>query len=748
MFTDLDLRHLFTFTIFITLAQLLILIHTRKSRRTYPGFRCWIAALAFNLATVLLTRVFRPVLPTLVVYVVGNSCLLVSGELIYRGIALYCDLPWRRLRNGINGAIVLLATVLLWYFSAVHDERAGRIVITMAAAGILYLGSGLEPLFVARRRYAVLPLFSAVMTCFGLLFVLRALSMTPLGGTGALFPTADDLLRLIVIAGIFAHIIMIYCFIAMTGERLERELAESEAKNLHLTELQRQQAEQARRTAETANLAKSEFLATMSHEIRSPLHALLGAASLLSNERTESRRQRYAELVTSSGEALHALIDDLLDLSRIEAGKLELNPRPVDLALLTRQVIRMFGEQAAAKGITLRCHLQPDAVTAVTVDRQRLLQILVNLVGNAVKFTDSGSVTVTVSNLPTLSGPLTLFTVDDTGPGIPDDIRTRIFDPFFRHEVTHGNDKPGTGLGLGIVARLTAAMDGTLDLVNKPEAGSRFIVTLPLPPAPLIEHGEEVIRLTPLSPLRILAVDDIAVNREILHYYLEDQPVELMEASSGAEAVDRFMEIPFDCVLLDMQMPGMSGYETTRALRRIEVQQHRQRTTIVGISAGAFTVDTERALAAGCDVYLARPLSSAALLKVIHDRVIGTPATETQVHHHDERDGSLSGEQAVSPVDAVLLPLVRKALTRLATCADDLEAAAHEGRFTDAARIGHIMRGIGAQFGLTESELLGKEVEAAAKENALGRLACLARRVREAARREFSQREQPAAPGE
>ncbi len=796
MFNNIDIKLLFVFACFMTLAQLLILLHMWKSRKTYPGFGQWILALAIAVVGMLLVRVVRNSFHPLISIMAGNGCLYLYQALIYWGVARYCGLSRLRLRNGINLAIVGVSSLLMGYFT-LHDNLASRVVVTGVASAIIYGRIALEPHLGATRRYSIMPVLSAVMAGFGFLYLLRALTVS-LGGSllpGVPLPNSEDLMKVIVLASTFVQVTLVYCFIAMTDERVERELQESETRFRTLTDTTStgifvtrsqhfdqvnpamsaitgyteqelltmewlelvhpefrslvQGRNEARRRGETvpdryqirivardgeerwvdltaggitldgtpaivgtvfditphkaaealltsakhladaANHAKSTFLATMSHEIRTPLHILLGAADQLNSSELDPLSRRYAQLISFSGKNLRTLIDDLLDISRIEAGRMELHPAPFPLEGLAGQLGELFRAQAEGKGIALACRVLPGTPPVVVGDRTRLLQVLINLVGNALKFTSSGMVEVTMESNSGIS-----FTVSDTGPGIPPDQRVLVFQPFSQIAANQRGGLAGTGLGLAIVAGLVEAMGGRIELTEREGGGSVFTVSVPLPPgnSVAVPRGNE--GTTTLPPLRILAVDDIPENLELVRLYLASSPVELIERHSGVEALALLARDTFDCLLLDIQMPGMNGYEVVAALRSHESKVGMKRTPVVVISAGAFVSDSDKALESGCDSYLPRPFDQRELLSVIAGLTGSVVAPSVVATPHEL---------------AHLLPKVR---ARLVCCVEELNEALRREDFTGARQLGHAIKGVGMTYGLSEVARVGMEIEA------------------------------------
>lgn len=359
--------------------------------------------------------------------------------------------------------------------------------------------------------------------------------------------------------------------------------------------------QQALSLADSANIAKSRFLSNMSHEIRSPLNSIIGYAHILeSDPAIPGHRQQAVKTLKRSSEHLSALIEDILDIARIEARKFELKYRPLNFPVFIDHLVQIFREQAADKGLTFRCHIANTLPHCIRGDERRIGQILINLLSNAVKFTSEGEIVFKIS----YGSGVATFLVSDTGIGIAQDHLQDIFEPFTRLHAATGNAAAGSGLGLTISKILAEIMGGELTVKSTLGQGSQFSVRLWLPslsaPADLLEtditgyHG---------ARKKILIVDDQGDHRQLLMVLLEPLGFYLSEAASGEECLVRVDEDAPDLILLDLSMPGIGGAETAVRLRRSGYSQ-----PIVVLSANAYPVDRLAALNAGCSDFLAKPI--------------------------------------------------------------------------------------------------------------------------------------------
>jgi len=380
--------------------------------------------------------------------------------------------------------------------------------------------------------------------------------------------------------------------------------------------------QRARDAAEAANRAKSEFLANMSHEIRTPLNGVMGVASALSRTELSGQQQEMVGLITSSAETLESLLSDVLDLARIESGRLELKAEDFDLAQSARDVAALFTASARAKGLDLIVETSPAAEGFFVGDAARIRQVLSNLVSNAVKFTAKGSVAIRLAQRPRADGAALSLSVSDTGIGFDAEVAERLFERFEQADGSITRRYGGTGLGLAISRSLAEAMGGQLDAVSSPGRGSTFTFELTLPRSNALRtervaaaDGEA--RHTDLSRLRVLLAEDHPTNRRVVELILGAAEVNLMCVENGAEAVEAWASEGFDLILMDTQMPVMDGLAATQAVRKQERLRGLPRTPIYSLTANAMPEHVRASKAAGADGHLTKPISAEALMQVV-----------------------------------------------------------------------------------------------------------------------------------
>lgn len=370
--------------------------------------------------------------------------------------------------------------------------------------------------------------------------------------------------------------------------------------------------------AKHASQAKSEFLSRMSHEIRTPMNGIIGMTEI-ARMSVDDRGQLLdcLDKIEQSSQYLTSLINDILDMSRIESGKIELEQRAFSLPDLLNQIYDMLRQKAEDGGVEFLVKMDGLSVKTVIGDRLRMSQVLINLVSNALKFTSEGGTVALEARQTTLSGQnVTLeFTVSDTGIGISEEFQTRIFEPFEQEAAATSRQYGGTGLGLAICNNFVKMMGGTLNVRSRIGEGSQFVVRLTLLKA--VEETEEVPvqvsnqqRNSDLTGIRILLAEDNSINAEIATILLEKNGAQVTRASNGREAVDLFGDAPegaYSLILMDIQMPVMDGLEASHAIRKME-RPDAKRIPIIGLSANAFQEDIDQALQSGMNGYLPKPV--------------------------------------------------------------------------------------------------------------------------------------------
>ena len=379
---------------------------------------------------------------------------------------------------------------------------------------------------------------------------------------------------------------------------------------------------QARDAAESANRAKSEFLANVSHELRTPLNGVLGVAEILARSPLNERQAEMVETIRSSGQTLGELVSDIIDLARMESGRMGAASEVFDPAAAVRTAATPHILQARKKKVRFTVDIDPNVGDRVRGDPTKLRQILANLMSNAVKFTDKGDVRITADR-PDPEGSAIRFTVADTGVGFGADAKAHIFERFRQADGSSTRRHGGTGLGLAISKQAAGLMGGSLDCESTQGKGSSFILTLDLPA--VAAAPPRIAPETPEAPsdgerehhLRVLVVDDHPTNRRVVEMILDQVGAERVSVENGQEALEAFLKDRFDVVLMDIQMPVMDGLTATRTIRLHEREESRPSTPVIILSANALPEHIEAGRAAGADRHLGKPISAAALLSAI-----------------------------------------------------------------------------------------------------------------------------------
>jgi signal transduction histidine kinase/ActR/RegA family two-component response regulator len=416
-------------------------------------------------------------------------------------------------------------------------------------------------------------------------------------------------------------------FLIRQGARLEAvqaSLADERANRLA-------DVEAARDAAEAATRTKSEFLANMSHEIRTPLNGVLGMTQALASRDLDPEAREMVSTIRESGATLMAILNDVLDLSKIEAGRLDIAPGDASLIHTLRQVMRLFEPVAGEKGVTLALVSEVSSSHQLKFDALRVRQCLSNLVSNAVKFTPQGHISIEASLTPEGHGHRVHVSVTDSGIGMDEATLGRLFEAFTQADGSTTRRFGGTGLGLTISRQLARLMGGDITVASEPGRGSTFTLSF-LADAADAENASTPAADTPrrsevrLRGARVLLTDDNAVNRQVVRLFLQPQGAVIVEAANGAEALRALETQPFDLVLLDVHMPVMDGVET---IKRIRASNESWRSLpVIALTADAMSGDRERLIALGMSAYVAKPIEQAELLSTIGLALGSAPAVE------------------------------------------------------------------------------------------------------------------------
>lgn len=468
----------------------------------------------------------------------------------------------------------------------------------------------------------------------------------------------------------------------------------------------RQQLELAKQLADSASEAKSRFLATISHELRNPLQAIVGSVELANQTTDNAKRSEHIETISVAARALLVLLNDLLDLARIEAGKLAIVPAPVDAVQLTERVLAMVQPRADAQGLQVDWEVVDEIPNNLCGDEIRVQQVLLNLLTNALKFTKSGNISVRMSVVRQESDHVRLrWEVRDTGIGIPDDQQAVIFDHFTQVSGI-AEQKGGAGLGLAICKRLVELMHGEIGVESKLGLGSAFWFELPFAHSvngepSVMELGKQLLGVR----RRVLLVDDDPINRSLLSQLVESLGHHVVAAVDGEDAIMKYREEPFDAAIVDWQMPGMNGGQVAARLRMVEREMNRPRMTIIALSAAIEPQAGQEVFRSCFDRWLTKPIRLAELATVLGSGAETPDESKNPDSRWAQPLARLGGRREL------LAELAQSWSTGLPDILETLQVATKEHRAQEVARLAHLISGQASIFDAHELVSSAKSVE-------------------------------------
>jgi two-component system, sensor histidine kinase len=594
---------------------------------------------------------------------------------------------------------VKVAHVVVGFPSQVIEAARSRLLLLTLWVDLLVYGLSIVLLFLALSRFVIRPLRAIV-------HALEAIQPGEPGSSHRLPDTNSDELSVVVRA----------------FNRLLERLRQHEAELLT-----------AKDAAEKASRAKSDFLAVMSHEIRTPMHAVLGMSELLLKTPLNTRQGRFVSRIRRSGRALLSVINDILDFSRIDTDRVELETISFDASLVAADVVETLAASATEKGLSLKLQC-PHGPVGVCGDPTRFMQVLMNLVSNAIKFTEQGSVTLSVqvhdedAERVGLRCRTVVVEVSDTGIGIAPEVQAHIFQPFSQADSSITRRFGGSGLGLAIVARVVDLMQGSIELSSAPGTGSHFVVRIPfeptlfLPPPVVVDTPSSAL---PFVGVQVLLVEDDPVNQEVAKAMLEDSGVTVVLAENGEQALEQVSQHAFDLVLMDCHMPVCDGFRATAEIRAAEPRG--QHLPVVALTADVLADTRERCRNAGMDDYLGKPFSQEALMVVIRRWVRGSEAGQVaEADEEHRRTPQLFEPAALGRIAALKQAREKRLVERtleiflggLPALLDALEGAARASSAQALFAAAHQLKSSSANVGAMRMSAAARELEEAARNGA------------------------------